>query len=216
MWTYIFDINQVFFELLGYKVSYLEAIGTLLGLVSVIFATRVHIGTWLCGILNNLFFFYLFYQSQLYPDMFLQVYFAFTSVYGLMYWRGKTQSEEIRMIKGRQVLYLSIGILFFSTGSGILFTLLTQQWPLWFKATPGLLVYADSLIAWSSVVANLLLARRVLENWWFWIAADLLAFLVYLQRGLLLLAVEYVLFLILCVYGLYRWRKLHQAGALIR
>ena len=70
-----FDINTIAFEVIGYPVSYVELIGTLFGLISVYFASRANILTWPTGIINEFFLFILFFQVQLYADMFLQVYF---------------------------------------------------------------------------------------------------------------------------------------------
>ena len=71
----LFDINNIAYEIIGYQISYVELIGTLFGLISVYLATKTNILTWATGIINELFLFILFFQVQLYADMFLQVFF---------------------------------------------------------------------------------------------------------------------------------------------
>ena len=86
-----FDINNIAFEITGYQVSYLEMIGTSFGLLSVYFASRANILTWTTGIINELFLFILFFQVQLYADMFLQVYFFVVTLYGWYNWKQKSK-----------------------------------------------------------------------------------------------------------------------------
>ena len=72
---YFFDIKNIFFELVGYQMSYLEFFGTIAGAIAVWLSARANIWSWPIGIINVVLFFFLFYQVQLYPDMLLQVFF---------------------------------------------------------------------------------------------------------------------------------------------
>ena len=81
------SLNQTLVEVLGYPLSFLELFGTLTGLVTVWLAARAHILTWPTGLINNLAFFLIFYQVQLYSDMLLQIYFFVISLYGWWYWQ---------------------------------------------------------------------------------------------------------------------------------
>jgi len=71
-----FDINNIAFTVLNYPISYVELIGTLFGFISVYLAAKANILTWSTGIINELFLFIMFFQIQLYADMFLQIYFC--------------------------------------------------------------------------------------------------------------------------------------------
>ena len=79
---HFFDIENIVLQFLGYPVSYVELIGTLFGLASVYFASRANILTWGTGIVNEVFLFLLFFQIQLYADMFLQIYFFVVTLFG--------------------------------------------------------------------------------------------------------------------------------------
>ncbi len=87
----LFDVKETFFTVLENKVSYIEFIGTVLGLISVFLAARANIFTWPTGILNAIFFLIIFYQIHLYSDMFLQCYFCGMGVYG--WFRGNTRRK---------------------------------------------------------------------------------------------------------------------------
>src|SRR3990170_8628991 len=93
---YFFDIQNILFEFLGYKMSYLEFFGTIAGAVAVWLSARANIWSWPIGIINVVLFFFLFYQVQLYPDMFLQVFFFVTNLLGWWRWAHPKTGEEDR------------------------------------------------------------------------------------------------------------------------
>lgn len=61
------------------------------------------------------------------------------------------------------------------------------------------------------MVANLLMARRYLENWVLWVTIDTVATVLYFQRGLQVVGVEYIIFFLMATYGLWQWRQLWLA-----
>ena len=81
-----FYIDNTFFTLLDYPISYLEFFGTIAGIIAVWLAAKSNILTWPIGLINIGLFFIIFFQVQLYSDMFLQVYFFGISIYGWYNW----------------------------------------------------------------------------------------------------------------------------------
>ena len=116
-----FDINNIAFEIIGYQISYVELIGTLFGLFSVFFASRANIITWATGIINELFLFILFFQIQLYADMFLQVYFFVVTLYGWYNWKKKPKQNSITSIESKIKIWLASAIIVGSIIAGFLF-----------------------------------------------------------------------------------------------
>src|SRR5688572_5469381 len=103
-----FDIDHIAFTIAGYPLSYVELIGTLFGFISVFYASKANILTWPTGIINEIFLFLLFYQVQLYPDMFLQFYFLAVTIYGWYNWRTTTKGNRISSINTNQKLLLAV------------------------------------------------------------------------------------------------------------
>src|SRR5688572_27335460 len=91
-----FDIENIFFTVLGYPMSYLEFFGTLAGAVAVWLSAKANVWSWPIGIINVTLFFFLFYQVQLYPDMFLQIFFLVTNLIGWWRWTHPKPQEEDR------------------------------------------------------------------------------------------------------------------------
>jgi nicotinamide mononucleotide transporter len=201
-----FEMKNIAFQFLGYPISYVELIGTLFGLFSVYFASRANILTWGTGIVNEVFLFILFFQVQLYADMFLQVYFFIVTIYGWHKWKTKTAKKMISKINFRNKLLLAAAIFIFSLLSGFLFSNIHLYLPEYFKVKAAY-PFIDSFVMVSSIVATVLLAKKKIENWYLWITVDLVCVVMYFKKGVYFLSNEYFIFLGLASYGLYHWKK---------
>src|SRR5690349_19579415 len=91
-----FSIENIFFRVLGYDLSYLEFFGVVTGLAAIWLSARAHIWSWPIGIVNVTLSFFLYYQTQLYPDMFLQIFFFITNISGWWRWANPKPHEEDR------------------------------------------------------------------------------------------------------------------------
>lgn len=207
----IFDIQSTAFEFAGYPVSVIELAGTIFGLISVFLASRTNILTWPTGIVNEFFLFLLFYQLQLYADMFLQVYFFAVTLYGWYFWKQGKHREEITRMSPRIRILLAITLLPLTLICGFLISRLHQLLPAFFS-NPASYPYSDSFVMVGSIVATMLLARKKIETWYLWIAVDLTCVGIYFQKGTLFLALEYLIFLFLAAYGLRNWKLAASHG----
>lgn len=203
---HFFDINNIAFSVLGYSVSYVELIGTLFGLISVYYASRANILTWPTGIVNEFFLFLLFFQVQLYADMFLQVYFFIVTVYGWYNWKTNTIEKKITALTSRSRLLIAALVIAGTIVFGYLFRNIHILLPAYF-ATPASYPFADSLIMVLSIIATILLAKKKIENWVLWITADVICVALYFKKQINFLALEYLVFLGLASYGLYHWNQ---------
>ena len=93
------------------------------------------------------------------------------------------------------------GIVFASAISG--FLLQTE--------TDAALPYIDSLTTWFAVWATFLVARKVLENWWYWLVIDIASVIIYWSRGLELTSMLFIVYVILIPFGLLSWTKSMRA-----
>ncbi len=203
---HFFEIENIAFQILGYPISYVELIGTLFGLFSVYFASRANILTWGTGIVNEIFLFILFYQVQLYADMFLQVYFFVVTLYGWNQWKTKTNANNISEINFRNRITIATAIVIGSILFGFAFKSIHLYLPYYFKI-PAAYPFTDSFVMLSSIVATILLAKKKIETWYLWIAVDLVCVVLYFKKGVYFLSLEYFIFLGLASYGLYHWKK---------
>jgi len=201
-----FEIKNVAFQIWDYPISYIELIGTLFGLISVYFASREKILTWGTGIVNEIFLFILFFQIQLYADMFLQIYFFLVTLYGWYRWNSKTTETKISETSSRSRIFLAAAILFGTLISGSIFTNIHTHLPAYFKLKAAY-PFTDSFVMVSSIVATILLAKKKIETWCLWVVVDLICIVLYFKKRVYFLSLEYFIFLCLASYGLYNWRK---------
>ncbi len=189
-----------------YPVSYLELVGAIFGLLSVWFASRVHVLTWPTGLVSVALLGILFYQVRLYADMALQVYFFAVSLFGWRNWRTPSTGSGISKLSWRARGLSTIALALCSTLAGFAVAHAHVFMPSFFQCKAAF-PYLDAFILIASVMATWLLAQKRIECWVLWIAADLCGITLFYQKDLVILCFEYVLFLALASYGLYHWYR---------
>lgn len=202
----LFEIENIAFQIMDYPISYVELIGTLFGFASVYFASKANILTWGTGIVNEVFLFILFFQVQLYADMFLQMYFFVITLYGWYKWNAKTSENKISEISFTNNILLVVTILLGTLISGFLFSNIHAYLPAYFKIQAAY-PFTDSFVMVSSIVATILLAKKKIEHWYLWIAVDVVCVVLYFKKGVYFLSLEYFIFLGIVTYGLFHWHK---------
>jgi len=192
-------------ELIDSIVSYgaLQWSAVFFNVAYVILAARQNIWCWFFGAIGVTLLFFICIDIRLYSDASLQVFYFGMSIYGWLQWR-KQDNDQARAICSkafrRHLPYLAAGLL------GTI--LLGLFWSLFDAVLP----YVDAFTTSFSIVATFLVARMVIENWWYWIVIDLVCFFVYLDRGLPLIAILFLIYTVLAVYGLLSWRKAQIAA----
>lgn len=206
-----FDHENIFFTALGYPMSYLEFFGTVAGGIAVWLSARGNIWSWSLGLINVVLFFFLFYQVQLYPDMFLQVFFFVTNIAGWWRWAHPKPGEENRRselkasrMNSKALLAMAgvtlAGVTLFGLFASNLHELASTLFPL-----PSAFPYADSFVLTSSIAATYLMVQKKVECWAFWILTDAVATYLYFSKGILFVGLEYFVFCIIASYGLWKW-----------
>lgn len=197
------------FQVLGYDMSWLEFVSTLAGLLAVWLNAREKIINWPIGLLNVAGAFVLFYQSQLYADMFLQIYFFVTGIYGWWLWSKRNkQTDEKEVVISFMTQRQRISWLIAVTCATIFLTYIVlhlNSWlPKYFPSSAAFPV-ADTLIWTMSMAGNFLLTEKKVEAWILWVLVDILAPVLYFQKNLKFVALEYIIFFGIAVYALYQW-----------
>lgn len=203
---HFFGIDNIAFKVLNYPISYVELIGTLSGFVSVYLASRANILTWATGLVNEIFLFMLFFQIQLYADMFLQIYFFVVTIYGWLIWNSNKVENKICELNFRNRITIAIAIIICSILIGFAIKNIHFYLPQYFKIQAAY-PFADSIVMVISIVATILLAKKKIENWYLWLAVDIICVVLYFKKGIYFLSLEYFIFLGLASYGLFHWKK---------
>ena len=178
----------------------LEVLAVGFGTVSVWLSVRQNIWSWPTAIVNVLLYVLVFRREKLYADMGLQVIYAILSVYGWYEWlHGGTNRTELKVSRWSLPL---MGVL------AVVAALGTWQLGRFFAThTDAAFPYLDSGLTMTSLVAQYLMTRKVLENWLIWIAADVVYVGLFVYKGLRLTAGLYIVFLVLAAIGYRQWRR---------
>ncbi len=179
--------------------SALEAIAVIFGLLSVYFSGRNHIAVYPTGIVNVLLYVYICFNSKLYADMGIQMYYFVMSVYGWIHWKQVQQNEQSGIMHNTSRENLRDAGLFFLF-FGLIYALLRHY-------TDSDVPFWDSLTTAIFLVAMYLMARKKIEHWLWWIAGDIMVIPLFIYKGLVLTAFQYVVFTALAIYGFWQWKQ---------
>lgn len=182
------------------KTSPIEAFAALLGLAYLLLAVRRNLWCWLCAFLSTSIYLVLFAQAKLYMQSALQVFYLIMAIYGYIEWRrGRSDEGEVLIrswpLRTHLMAFAAIAI-----------ATLLNGWLL-MRSTDAVAPYLDSFVTWSSVVTTWMVARRLVENWLYWVVIDSLAAYLYFTQDLLPTTLLFVLYVGIVIRGYVKWRR---------
>ncbi|MDM8518253.1 nicotinamide riboside transporter PnuC [Desulfobacterales bacterium HSG16] len=180
-----------------------EICATIFGLACVWLTIKQNIWCWPTGIVMVSLYIYIFFNARLYSDMGLQVIYEFMQIYGWYNWlyggKDKTVLSICRMKFPGAVFWAITGIV------AILATGFCMD-----RFTNADFAYPDAATTVMSLIAQWLMAKKILGSWLIWIAVDVLSIGIYSVKGLYLTAGLYSVFLCLAIMGYLGWKKEYQ------
>jgi len=177
-----------------------EAVASLTGLAYLLLAVRRNLLCWLCAFVSTSIYLVLFARTGWYMQSVLQVFYLAMAVYGFVDWRkGRTAEGEVVIRSWTPVWHaaVAVAVIAASAVNGWVLTHYTDA------AAP----YVDSFVTWGSVVTTLMVARRVIENWLYWIVVDSVAAWLYYSQGLLATTLLFLIYLGIVIRGYFVWRR---------
>ena len=178
----------------------LETLAVALGISYLLLAMRENTLCWYCAFFSTAIYVYIFGDVSLYMESALNVYYMGMAVYGWLQWQkgGANHSgvEIVRWTAKHHIICILV-ILIASVISGYLLSVNTD----------ARLPYLDSFTTWASVLTTVMVARKVLENWLYWIVINSVSIYLYIDRDLDQTAAMFTLYLVLSVLGYVAWKK---------
>ncbi|MEI7577449.1 MAG: nicotinamide riboside transporter PnuC [Armatimonadota bacterium] len=176
-----------------------EFVGFVTGIVGVYLVAIEHIANWPIGLANVSVYGYVFFDSRLYADMSLQVFFFALGVMGWITWlKGGENRTELRISCISRTHWLFVALAW-TIGTAIYYPIIRHY--------NGAAPFIDSSLTVASMLAQLLLNFKKLENWILWITVDIVFIPLYFSRGLYSTAILYSIFLLIAIHGLLSWRQ---------
>lgn len=183
--------------------SLLELTAVVFAVAYLILAVRENILCWFAAGISTVIFLFIFWDVNLYMESGLQVYYLAMAAFGWHQWRqvgdGSTGLQVSMWSMRKHSLVLAL-IAMLTLISGYLLN----------SGTEAKLPYLDSFTTWASVVTTVMVARKVLENWIYWLVIDSVSIYLYIDRELYFTAILFALYIVIIFFGWFSWSKNYQ------
>ena len=185
---------------------WLDILTTILGLAYIWLEYRASIALWFIGIVMPALDIYLYWSHGLYGDAGMACYYTIAAVYGYIAWKwGKGKKRELPITHMPLRLYLPATAGFLVAWAATYYILVT-----WTNSTVPVL---DSFTNALSFVGLWALARKYIEQWWFWILVDMVCCILYVQKGIPFKAGLYGLYVVIAIAGYFKWKTMMNTSA---
>jgi len=181
-----------------------ELAAVALGIAYLLLAMQESRWCWYAAFASTAIFLFIFWDVSLFMESALQVYYLAMAVYGWLQWQPADSEKKVLRItcwNVKQHCYAIGAIVLLSLISG---TLLDQY-------SSAKLPFLDSFTTWGSILTTWMVTRKILENWLYWIVIDGVSIFLYLDRGLYLTALLFMVYLVIVVFGYRKWLQHYRA-----
>jgi nicotinamide mononucleotide transporter len=212
-------INAIWSELSAYSIP--EIVAVLASLMYVVLAARNNRYCWPAALLGSSIFVVVLWQYQLLMDSALNVYYAAMAIYGWFMWSrlttknsapAKSATGTPASDKRDQTLRLQTWPLALHVKLLLLVAILSTLSGYWLSQYSNAdFPYLDSFTTWASLLATFMIARRVLENWLYWMVIDVISIYLYVSKDLFFTTALFVAYVVLAAYGYFYWRQQYCA-----
>jgi nicotinamide mononucleotide transporter len=186
--------------------NYQEILGTITSLLYLYFSVIQNKWLWPLGFVSSAIYAYVFFQSGIYADMGLQLYYVVISVYGWFLWvnmqNDNKEHGQIQSVIKTRYLILWLSLVTFG-----IFIFLSQ---ILLHFTNSTIPYFDAFVTALSITATWMLAKKYIEQWLVWIFVDLISTGLYFYKGLYITILLYFIYTIFAVVGYFMWLKTYK------
>jgi nicotinamide mononucleotide transporter len=183
--------------------SVLELVAVVFAIAYLVLAVKESSLCWYAAGISTLIFLFIFWDVKLYMESGLQIYYLGMAFYGWHQWQGAqgeaTSLPVSRWSAAQHVKALAlIAVLTFASGS------------LLNSGTDANMPYLDSFTTWASVVTTFMVARKILENWLYWLVIDSVSIYLYLDRELYFTSLLFAIYIVIIFFGWFAWNRSYR------
>lgn len=183
----------------------LEFIAVIAGIVSVWFSQKANIWVFPTGILNTAIYIYISIKGSLFGEASVNIFYTVMSVYGWVLWMKKDDTNRsVLTIRYSTLREWIMNLLFFGVIYAVIFLSLSY---LQRDFAPGAIPAADAFASASAYTGMLLMARKKVESWYWWIITNMASIPLYFVKGYVFTSFQFVVLLIMAFVGLVSWHK---------
>lgn len=179
--------------------SGLELTAAVLAVGYLILAIRQQISCWVAAFLSSCLYVWVFSAAHLYMESVLNAFYAAMAIYGFLQWQDEKSGGALTVSRWPPARHAQALL--------VILALSAASWFFLKRFTSAAWPYVDSMVTWSSVFATFLVARKVYENWYWWLVIDSISLGLYFARHLYMTMLLFSLYLVLIVIGMREWRR---------
>jgi nicotinamide mononucleotide transporter len=185
--------------------GWIEIIAAALAVVYLLLAIRQQLACWAAAFVSSCLYVWVLFGARLYMESALNAFYAVMAIYGFWQWQRGNGGAALAVCRWPISRHLAgfLGVTALSVVS----------WYFLRRFTPAAWPFVDSMVTWSSVFATFLVARKVYENWHWWLVIDSVSLCLYFSRHLYLTMLLFGFYLVLIVIGMRQWRRSLPAAA---
>ena len=183
-------------------IDFIEWTAVITALIYVYLASMANRLCFLFGLISSVLLVYICATDHLYFDTFINVYYVAMSVVGWYVWKGDKEVLNVREMKSKTFLIFCLVGLSVFLGLGYVFD----------HYTSASMAYVDSFTTVFAVIATWMMVERYIENWIIWIVADAIAIYLYTVKDHYPIALLFLVYTVIAVFGYYNWRKILIKG----
>jgi nicotinamide mononucleotide transporter len=183
----------------------LEFIAVVAGIISVWFSKKENIWVYPTGIINTVIYIYLSFKGHLLGEASVNLFYTIMSIYGWMLWSKKDEAQHpVLVIKYSNVKEWILQLSFFAVVYAVIFYSLSY---LKKDFAQGAIPAADAFASASAYTGMLLMARKKVESWVWWIITNTASIPLYFVKGYVFTSFQFLVLLIMAFAGLVSWHK---------
>jgi nicotinamide mononucleotide transporter len=177
----------------------IEYVAAALAVLYLVLAIKQWRSCWVAAFISSCLYVLVLFEARLYMESVLNAFYAAAAIYGFWCWSPGASGQASRVHRWPLRWHLQ----------GLLAVLVLGAVNSWFlsRYTAAASPFVDSVVAWSSVLATFLVARKVFENWHWWLIIDALSMYLAYTRGLYMTALLFALYLVMIFVGMREWRR---------
>lgn len=179
-------------------ISLLELLAVVLAIAYLLLVIRQNIWCWACAGISSAIYVWLFVEARLYMESLLYLFYVAMAIYGWRVWFHARNESELSVSSWSSRIH-ALAMLIIVAMAAVSGWLLLQY-------SNAVYPFTDSLTTFAAIWASFLVARKVFENWWYWLVIDIVSIFIYWSRGLELTALLFVFYVALIPVGMRQWR----------
>jgi nicotinamide mononucleotide transporter len=189
--------------------SWIEIAAAVLAVLYLLLAIRQRLSCWVAAFISSCLYVWVYFGAHLYMESALNAFYAAMAIYGFRQWQHGSGGGALGVCRWTIARHAAglLGVVLLSIVSSFFLR----------RFTPAAWPFVDSMVTWSSVFATFLVARKVYENWHWWLVIDSASLCLCITRRLYLTTLLFALYLVMIVIGMRQWRRalappVHAAG----